>query len=140
MFTTHIPADFLHDESRKTGSATGIAFPRSTIEVQKALKYASEKGHTVTVQGARTGIAGGAVPDSDVIISLARMTQILTPVTCSSEGDYTITVQSGVLLNDLRSFLESKEIQNVQHSTSNIQQKISSSRRTQPRPAHPSAA
>ena len=104
MFNKHIPIDYLHDESRKSGSAVGIAFPKSTSEVQAALKSAQAQGHTVTVQGARTGIAGGAVPENDLIISLTRMTKIITPVTLTENQDYLITVQPGVTLSELHDF------------------------------------
>ncbi len=105
MFTDNIPADYLHDESRRTGSAAGIAFPRSTEDVRNALRSAQARGGTVTVQGARTGISGGAVPDADLIISLARMTRISAPVALNADGRYTVTLQPGVLLSELREFL-----------------------------------
>ncbi len=104
MFSKEIPVDFLHDESRLTGSAEAIAFPHTTKEVQSAVREAA--GRPITVQGARTGISGGAVPDGGVIISLARMTKILSPVQLHSNGRPTITVQSGVLLSELREFLK----------------------------------
>jgi FAD/FMN-containing dehydrogenase len=68
--------DYLRDESRKTGKADTISFPRSEkdiIDIMKQLR----KGEKVTVQGARTGITAGAVPDSGHIISLEKMDAIL---------------------------------------------------------------
>lgn len=87
-----------------TGNAEAIVFPRTTEEVQAAIREAS--GQPITVQGARTGISGGAVPDGGVIISMARMTQILSPVELNADGQYTIIVQPGVLLSELREFLK----------------------------------
>lgn len=104
MFTTNIPSDYLHDESRLSGNAEAIVFPRTTAEVRGAVREAD--GRPISVQGARTGISGGAVPDGGVIISLARMNRILSPVTVTEHGDYKITVQPGVLLSELREFLE----------------------------------
>ncbi|MDA3925513.1 MAG: FAD-binding oxidoreductase [Kiritimatiellae bacterium] len=118
MFTTNIPADFLHDESRRIGSAAGIAFPKSTADVQAALQSAHMQGSSVTVQGARTGIAGGAVPDNDLIISLARMNHIISPVAVTKVGEYTITVQPGLLLSELQDHLKNVDISSVPLSTS----------------------
>lgn len=106
MFTTPIPADYLHDESRRCGIATGIAFPRCTADLQQALTAARAQGSTVTVQGARTGISAGAVPDGGVIISLARMTRIAPAIGLNADGRHTLRVQPGVTLSDLRDFLE----------------------------------
>ena len=50
--------DYLHDESRLNGTADWIAFPESEADVRTALLGAV--GGKITVQGARTGIAGGA--------------------------------------------------------------------------------
>ena len=107
MFTKIIPSDYLHDESRLTGNSEAIAFPRTTEEVQNAVREAA--GRPITVQGARTGISGGAVPDGGVIISLARMTKILSPVQLNAEGQYTITVQPGLLLSELRDHLKNEK-------------------------------
>ena len=49
-------ADYLRDESRRTGSADRIAFPRSEADVLAALAAARAARMPVTTQGARTGI------------------------------------------------------------------------------------
>ena len=100
LFQTHIPADFLRDESRKTGAADGIAFPQTTADVASLLREAAARRLPVTVQGARTGISGGAVPDGGVIVSLSKMDRIL-----GMGGDRLIRVQPGLPLVTLRRFL-----------------------------------
>ena len=72
-----VPADCLRDESRRTGSAAGIAFPRTEAEVVAALAAARAARQTLTVQGARTGVSGGAVPEGGLILNLSRMDKIL---------------------------------------------------------------
>ncbi|MFO7936134.1 MAG: FAD-binding oxidoreductase [Kiritimatiellia bacterium] len=116
MYSPDIPSDFLHDESRLTGSAEAVAFPRTTEEVRNAVRQAA--GRPVTIQGARTGISGGAVPDGGLIISLARMTRILSPVTLTPDGQYAVTAQPGVLLSELRNFLKTQDKCSTRHVTS----------------------
>lgn len=76
MFQTHIPVDYLRDESRKSGSAERIAFPRDAAELAAAMREAAAARQPVTVQGARTGISAGAVPEGGAIISLAKMDRV----------------------------------------------------------------
>ena len=89
-------ADFLHDESRREGWAERIAFPLSTEEVCEALRLAVENDWPVTIQGGRTGITGGCVPDGGLILNLSRMNAIGGVV-----GDK-MTVQPGAALVDIR--------------------------------------
>ena len=72
-----VPADCLRDESRRTGSAAGIAFPRTEADIAAALAAARAARQTLTVQGARTGVSGGAVPEGGLILNLSRMDKIL---------------------------------------------------------------
>lgn len=88
--------EFLHDESRRLGHAEAIAFPTSEAEVVDIVRQASERGLTITTQGARTGIVAGAVPDGGLIVNLSRMKSIGE---VNHDG---IVVQPGALLTDVR--------------------------------------
>ena len=88
--------DFLRDESRMEGRAERIGFPTTTAEVCEALAIARQNGWPVTVQGGRTGITGGCVPEGGLILNLSRMNRI-GPV----EGHY-MTVQPGAALDGIR--------------------------------------
>ena len=68
--------DYLRDESRKTGKAEFIAFPKTEDEAIRIVMHAYESGITVTTQGSRTGIAAGAVPEGGIILNLSRMNRI----------------------------------------------------------------
>lgn len=92
--------DFLHDESRREGRAEKIAFPKSTEEVREALAIAAEHDWPVTMQGGRTGITGGCVPDGGLILNLSRMNAI-----GDIKGDRMI-VQPGALLADIRAAIK----------------------------------
>jgi D-lactate dehydrogenase (cytochrome) len=89
-------ADYLRDESRRTGCADRIAFPRTETEVVATLAGARSQRMPITTQGARTGISGGAVPEGGLVLNLARMEQIAAP----ESG--TLRVQPGVTLASIR--------------------------------------
>ena len=94
--------EFLHDESRRVGAADAIAFPTTEDEVAQVVKQAHERGMSITVQGARTGIVAGAVPEGGLILNLSRMNKI---------GEVTgdrLVVQPGALLSEVRDAIEPK--------------------------------
>ena len=63
----------LMDESKKSGEADFIVFPRSAEEIAEILKECSDKEIPVTVQGSRTGVGGGAVPFGGLVMSLEKL-------------------------------------------------------------------
>ncbi|OGV49791.1 MAG: hypothetical protein A2X49_02960 [Lentisphaerae bacterium GWF2_52_8] len=101
---SEIGADFLRDESRMEGRAEFACFPSSSAEAASALSFASGKNLKVTISGGRTGIAGGAVPDGGLLISLTRM-QKIGQVTEQPDGTATVICESGVLLSELQNIL-----------------------------------
>ncbi len=94
--------DFLRDESRLVGDARAVSFPRSEIAVRDAVLAVRATGGTITVQGARTGIAGGAVPEGGCIINLSR----LKAIKLERLNDGILNVEAGALLSEVRSALE----------------------------------
>ncbi len=58
------------------GSAEALILPADTEEVSRALAWCYERGVPVTVRGGGTGLAGGAVPDGGVVLSLERLDRI----------------------------------------------------------------
>jgi D-lactate dehydrogenase (cytochrome) len=94
--------DYLRDESRRTGRAEAIAFPRSEEEVREVLRMAAARGLPVTLQGSRTGITGGAVPDGGLILNLSRMTRVLGMQETADPDTLVLTVEPGLTLEDLR--------------------------------------
>jgi len=95
-------ADYLRDESRRTGAAESISFPVSESEVVAVVGSVASEGRTITTQGARTGIVAGAVPGGGHVLNLSRMARI-GPITMDEEtGEARIAVEPGVILSDLR--------------------------------------
>lgn len=100
-----IMSDYLHDESRMQGRADFAAFPSSTEEFSALVRWAGKKDMDITFSGGRTGIAGGAVPEGGLLASTTRMNKILGGKE-DKNGKISVKVQSGVLLSELRSYLE----------------------------------
>jgi len=101
--------DYLRDESRHTGTADSISFPKSEEEIRSQLAELNSRKIPVTVQGARTGITGGAVPHGGHILNLSHMSGITGLSIHPAEDAFILSVQPGVLLSDLRLFLEAKK-------------------------------
>ncbi|QGU96363.1 FAD-binding protein [Clostridium bovifaecis] len=100
--------DYLRDESRKIGEADSISFPKSEEEVIHILTHLSPDKTLITAQGARTGITSGAVPQGGHILNLSRMNKI-TGLRYNKETDaFSLKVQPGVLLSQLREALKNK--------------------------------
>lgn len=91
--------EYLRDESRLVGQAESISFPIDTQQVQAVLTAMAEQHINVTVQGGRTGIVGGAVPQKGHIINLSRMNQIGNHEV--KDEKHLLTVQPGVTLLEL---------------------------------------
>ncbi len=107
--------DYLSDESRLKGNADSISFPCSADEVCGQIKELSQAGIPVTIQGARTGISGAAVPVCGHIINMSRFNRIIG-MTCDSEGSFYLKVEPGVILSDLNSRLNMRSFDTTQWS------------------------
>ena len=100
----HIPPEFLSDTlGRRKGEASALVFAKSTEEVSKLLQYAHANRIPVTPRGAGTNLVGSTVPvDGGIILELSQMNRILELDT----ETMTITVEPGLLLQDLQSYVE----------------------------------
>jgi D-lactate dehydrogenase (cytochrome) len=104
-FAAAVPGflSYLHDESRLSGRADYIAFPANSAQAASAIRRASEEGLPLTIQGARTGISGGAVPRGGLVLSAEKMNR---PLGISSiNGVPVLRVQGGMNFADLENFL-----------------------------------
>ncbi len=100
-----IGADFCHDELPGGGDyrPDAVAEVKSTEEAAAVLAACSQAGVSVTVRGAGTGQAGGAVPvRGGVVLSVKGMNKILA----LDAENKTITVQPGVLLQTVKAEAE----------------------------------
>ncbi len=92
--------DYLRDESRREGSADSISFPATQDDVIEAISFCRKNNLNITIQGAKTGITAGAVPNGGHIINLSHLAKI-SEVTNLSENEAVITIEPGALLSDI---------------------------------------
>lgn len=93
--------EYLRDESRSAGFAESIAFPETEADVCAILRELHAAGTPVTVQGARSGLAAGAVPHGGCVLNTSRMNRVLG-LRRNGEGRFFVRVQPGVSLMKLR--------------------------------------
>lgn len=101
--------DFLRDESRNHGAADSISFPRTEDDVRAIVRELAARPEPVpiTVQGARTGLAAGAVPRGGHVLNLSYMTRCLG-LRRDAAGHFLLRVQPGLALSELRKYLAAK--------------------------------
>lgn len=88
--------EYLRDESRLIGQGESISFPTSLGELEELTAAFWRKGQPMTVQGARTGVSGSAVPCGGHVLSMEKMNTILGLANFGSE--FTMEVEPGVRL------------------------------------------
>lgn len=101
-----IPEEYLSDTlGRLKGTASALVFVKSTEEVSGILSYAHKSRIPVTPRGAGTNLVGSTVPvDGGIILDFSQMNGILELDT----ETMTVTVEPGILLQDLQRFVEEK--------------------------------
>ncbi|MHA2072824.1 MAG: FAD-binding oxidoreductase [Candidatus Thorarchaeota archaeon] len=115
---------YLDDESHSfDGKAEKILFPTTVNQVAAILKEAFEQDTPVTIQGGRTGLAGGAVPLGGIILNLEKMAELLYMDHSAEDGLYSVAGQGGVLLEDLVSAVNSKSLDAIKGKGTSDQQK-----------------
>lgn len=107
--SSEISPDYLRDESRRIGSAEQLWLPATEADLRDVLRQAHASATPVTLQGARTGITGGAVPEGGWIVSLTRLNGILG-IGTTTDHQLTVRVQPGLPLSVLREMLAGGEI------------------------------
>ncbi|MEA4893850.1 MAG: FAD-binding oxidoreductase [Oscillospiraceae bacterium] len=104
MKMSETEAGRLRDESRMTGFCDTFSVPSSADELCGTVRKLWEKGVSVTVQGAMTGICGAAVPAGGHIISTEKLNRVLG---YRSSGSRTlVTLEPGARLSDLIEYCE----------------------------------
>ena len=106
LWQDEIKEEYSHDEL-----ASEISYPdmvvrvTSTAEVSKLLAYANQKLIPVTPRGAGTGLVGASVAvEKGLMIDTTLMNHILE----LDEENLTLTVEPGVLIMDLRAYVEER--------------------------------
>ncbi len=101
-----IPESYGSDAlQRRRGTAQALVFPLTTQEVSAVLRHCHRHRIPVTPRGAGTNLVGSTVPvQGGVILDLSRMNRVLE----LDENTMTITVEPGMLLQDLQAYVEAR--------------------------------
>lgn len=102
--------DYLHDESASYGSASSISFPQNEDEVIMVMQ--TLRGKPITIQGSRTGLSAGSVPEQGHIMNLSHMCHFID-ASYLKDGIPVITVESGMTLEDLHKYIRSSFRENA---------------------------
>jgi glycolate oxidase len=85
------------DASRLTGKAADVVHPKSVAEVRGIVANAQR----VVIRGGGTGLAGGAVPQGDVVLDMSK----LDGIHGFDRERKTVEVGAGVILDELQGYL-----------------------------------
>jgi FAD/FMN-containing dehydrogenase len=80
------------------GHSPLMVMPASTEEVASVIRACARARVPLMPQGGNTGLAAGAIPQGEIILSLKRMNRVreIDPL------DYTVTVEAGCVLADVQ--------------------------------------
>ena len=88
-------------------NAFAVIFPKSTQQISEIMKLCHYNNQRVVIQGGLTNLVGSTITKkNDLVISLDKMNQIEE----IDEKSRTITVQSGVILEDAISAVDKKNL------------------------------
>ncbi len=88
---------YVSDASRLKGRVLGVVHPRNLKEVRDFVLG----NKRIVIRGAGTGLAGGAVPRSEVVLDLSKLTKISN----FDKERKTVEVEAGVILDDLQDYV-----------------------------------
>lgn len=90
------------DASQIKGKAEIILFPTDSKQLNNIVLFARRNKFKITTRGAGTGLAGGAVPQSTIVIDLSRLNRIIE---INEDQGYAV-VEPGVILEDLNKSMQ----------------------------------
>jgi glycolate oxidase len=107
FISDEIPSDYLNDVYVKSvAKAYAVVQPICKEEVVQVVKYANLNNKVIIARGASSGVAGSQIPiiGGEIILDFSKMNKILD----FDEETLTITVEPGVLLQDIQDYVEAK--------------------------------
>ncbi|MSO53736.1 MAG: FAD-binding oxidoreductase [Rhodospirillales bacterium] len=80
------------------GQAAGVVRPGTTEEVASVVRLAAAARLPIVPQGGNTGLLGGGVPDSGIVLSTSRLNRVRD----LDATNHTLTVEAGCVLADIQ--------------------------------------
>jgi len=90
------------DATGRRGRCDAVVFPRGLEDLQKTVFEARRVGVPLFIRGAGTGFSGGSVPAGGIVVSTEKMNRVLD----LDQDACTVTVEAGIVNNDLQEYLE----------------------------------
>lgn len=110
--------DYLKDESRTIGTADTISFPTNEADIVEIVSWCHEHAIPLTIQGARTGVAAGAVPQGGHVMNLSKLNRITA---CAQNGaGFFFDVEPGLSLIELNKAIDTKKFDTTGWSASSL--------------------
>lgn len=102
----NVPETYLFDEfAGRSKGVYGVALPKTKKEIIALVKFANKEDLSIIVRGAGTGLSGATAPvQHELVIDVHLMDRILD----IDLETMTLTVEPGVLLEDIQQFVESR--------------------------------
>ena len=100
------PSNLTDGLQLKYGQADILVYPKTTAEVVEVVKFANANNLNITTRGAGTNLVGSTIPNGGIILDLSLMTNIVE----LDKQTFTVTVQPGILLQDLQQFVEQHDL------------------------------
>lgn len=98
--------NYLSDEANYKGNCKEVYFPENEEEVKNILISVNNNKSNITISGARTGLTGGCVTQSGIVISAEKFNKVIE---INSDERFAI-VEPGVFLSELQEKLKSKNL------------------------------
>lgn len=109
--------NYLEDSSNlKGGRADTVVMPESSEELASFMKEANSKRMPVTVSGGGTGTTGSRIPFGGAVLSTEKLNKIVNISTSSMSA----TVESGVLVEELKGEAEKLGLFYTSHPTEKL--------------------
>jgi len=108
---------YLSDESKLSPKPFDyLFFPRDESELAAVFQEMSRRRQKVTVAGARTGLAGGCVPQEGALVSLDHFDHITAIYFVPQASEYRIRAQAAITLRDLNQMVIQKHFPDLERS------------------------
>jgi len=115
---------YLADESKLSGEAEWLFFPKSESEIISILNFLRINKIRTYISAARTGITGSCVPTSGSVLSIEKMNKIIGFGFDRNKGNYFFRVEPGITLNEINDSLIKKDFDFITELTPGSKEKF----------------
>jgi len=123
-------SSYLMDESKLSGVADWLFFPKSEVEIASILKFLRKNKICAYISAARTGIVGSCVPSSGSVLSIEKINKIIGFGFDKNKRKYFIRVEPGITLKEINDKLMLKDLDNITELTPNAIQMFKALKQT----------